>query len=79
MRHKNQLPPNYQKLIEFILDDIGAVFQDKPSNIQPICQYMGWTSSQVHSILGILAKSGVLAWSRKDRTWTVVQTDQRVA
>lgn len=79
MRHKNELPPNYQKLIDIAVMEIGLTFSDRQDNIAIISQGMGWNPRAVHSILGILTKNGVLRWSRKDRTWTVLQTDQRVA
>jgi hypothetical protein len=79
MRHRNQLPPNYQKLLDFAVTDLGITFTDRADNVKLIADHMGWQPRAVHAILGILTKNGVLAWNRKARAWTVVQGGQKVA
>lgn len=79
MRHKTELPPNYEKLIQFCIMDLGTTFTDRADNISELARHMGWQTSQVRAVLGILSHNGILRWSRNQRTWTIVKADTEAA
>lgn len=69
----------YTQLVEYMLDEIGATFEDRPSNINALADHLQISRRQVHSVLGTMVKRGALKWDRIGRTWTVLQTGQKVA
>lgn len=68
----DDLPPQYERLHNFVLYELGQTFTDTKDNVGLIAGHMGWSPSQVRSILGILSHRGFFKWSRQNRTWTVV-------
>lgn len=69
----------YAKVVDFIAFELGLCFTDTPSNINALAAHLGIDRRQTHAVLGTMTRKGKLRWDRIGRTWTVVQTGQKVA
>jgi hypothetical protein len=69
----------YAELVEFMLEELGQTFEDRPSNINALATHLGISRRQVHSVLGTMTKRSVLRWDRIGRAWTVTKRDGKAA
>ena len=71
----------YPKLIAFLESDIGQVWDADTRNIVLIAAHMEWSTSQVRSVISVLARKGVLQLVRGGplKRWQVVQQEEAAA